>query len=282
MLQAFFIHALLGGIGVAMIAGPLGCFIVWRRMAYFGDALSHAALLGVTIGIALNINITVAILMISVIFSLAVIYLTTKRQYAADTILGILAHSMLAIGLVMVSFMKQVRIDLMSLLFGDILAINHTDIIIIFAGAIISLLWLSAIWRKLLLITINKDIAATQGINILAIELQFTLLISILVAVSIKIIGILLITSLLIIPAAAARPFAKVPEQMAIYAALIGIVSVIAGLFGSFTWDSPSGPSIIVAGLGCFIIINFAHYFVKNLNPASRSRIKSPGSSRPA
>lgn len=252
----FFAQALLGGIGVALVAGPLGCFVVWKRMAYFGDALSHAALLGVALGIGFHLNLTAAILGIAAVFSLAVLSLGLRRNYAMDTVLGILAHSMLAIGLVFVSFMKDVRIDLMSLLFGDVLAVSIPDIQLIYLGGGIVLLWLALIWRPLLLLTIHEDIARTQGINAIRIQLQFMLLISVLVAVSIKIIGIVLITSLLIIPAAAARPFSRTPEQMAIIAAIIGMISVVGGLYGSLTWDSPSGPSIIVAALVCFLVAN--------------------------
>ena len=259
-MNPFFLHALLGGIGVALIAGPLGCFVVWKRMAYFGDALSHAALLGVALGIAFHLNLTVAILVITAVFSLIVMLLQYRRHYAMDTVLGILAHSMLAIGLVSVSFMKNVRIDLMSLLFGDILTISMADIRIIYAGAVITLLWLVIIWRKLLLLTIDEDIARTQGIQVAWMQWQFMLLISVLVAVSLKIVGIVLITSLLIIPAAAARPFARTPEQMAIMAGVIGVVAVVGGLYGSLTWDTPSGPSVIVAGLMCFLAANLGKY----------------------
>jgi zinc transport system permease protein len=260
----FFLHALLGGIGVALAAGPLGCFVAWKRMAYFGDALAHAALLGVALGIVLHVNLTVAILGITLVFSLIIIGLHSNRNYTMDTMLGILAHSMLAIGLVVMSFMKDVRIDIMSLLFGDILTISGTDIMVIYGGVVLALLWLVAIWRPLLLLTIHADLARIQGMNSTLIQLQFMVLISVLVAVSIKIVGIVLITSLLIIPAAAARPFSRTPEQMAITAAIIGVIAVVGGLYSSLTWDTPSGPSVIVAALLCFIATNSIAALHKN------------------
>jgi zinc transport system permease protein len=259
----FFIHALLGGIGVVLVAGPLGCFVVWKRMAYFGDALAHAALLGVALGVMFQLKLTPAILTVTVLFSLMVIGFSVTRHYTMDTVLGILAHSMLAIGLVVISFMKEVRIDLMSLLFGDILTISTGDIGVIYSGAALALIWLAFIWRPLLLMTIHEDIARTQQIKVGWVQLQFMLLISILVAVAIKIVGIVLITSLLIIPAAAARPFARTPEQMALMAAIIGVIAVAGGLYGSLNWNTPSGPSVIVAALVCFIAANIGRKIIR-------------------
>jgi zinc transport system permease protein len=254
MLDDFFIRAIIAGIGVAIVAGPLGSFVVWNRMAFFGDSLAHSALLGVSLAFAFNVHHILGIIISASIFSLIIVCLQKNRSYSSDTLLGIVAHSSLALGLVVISFFDSVRIDLMSFLFGDILATNKTDIIIIYTGLIFSLLVLKKIWRPLLLITINHDMAKVEGVNVQHSRFIFMLLMSLLVALSIKVVGILLVTSLLIIPTAAARRFSLTPEKMAVIASIIGCVSVISGLYTSLKIDTPSGPSIVVCALILFLI----------------------------
>jgi zinc transport system permease protein len=250
----FFIRAMLGGIGVALAAGPLGSFVVWKRMAFFGDALAHSALLGVALGFALGISHIFGVILVAALFSIVIVSLQKQRSYSSDTLLGIMAHSSLAFGLVVVSFIDKVRVDLMSFLFGDILAVSTNDIIFIYAGAIVSLLMLSLMWRPLLLSTLSEDLARVEGVNVDLMRFKFMLLVSLLVALSIKIVGILLVTSLLIIPAATARNFSKTPERMAVIAGLVGILAVIMGLCMSLYLDTPSGPSIVVSALVLFIV----------------------------
>ena len=247
MLDDFLWRAALGGFGVALAAGPLGCFVVWRRMAYFGASVAHTALLGVALGLLLAIDLTVGILLTCISFAAAIVLLQRKTALASDTLLGILAHASLAIGIVALSFMEGVRVDLMGYLFGDVLAVSRTDLLWIFIGGGLCIGILIAIWRPLLAITVHEELARAEGIPVLAIKLTFSLLLAIVIAVSMKIVGALLIISLLIIPAATARPFAQSPESMAVFAGLIGVLSVAAGLFASVTWDTPSGPSIVVA-----------------------------------
>lgn len=254
MVDDFFIRAIIAGIGVALVAGPLGSFVVWKRMAFFGDALAHSALLGVTIAFAFNIHHVFGIVLLASVFSLLIVVLQKNRSYSTDTLLGIMAHSALAIGLVVASFFDNIKVDLMSFLFGDILSTGVDDIYMIYASLIISLLVLKKIWRALLLTTINYDLAKVEGVNVDLVRFIFMLLISVLVALSIKIVGILLVTSLLIIPAAAARKFSLTPEKMAVTASIIGCLSVVVGLFASLQWDTPSGPSIVVSALLLFML----------------------------
>lgn len=258
MLDDFLWRAALGGFGVALAAGPLGCFVVWRRMAYFGASVAHTALLGVALGFVLSIDTTVGIALTCVCFAIAIVLLQRKTALASDTLLGILAHASLAVGIVVLASMKGVRIDLMGYLFGDILAVSRSDLLWIFGGGGICIGILVAIWRPLLSVTVHEELARAEGIRVLAIQLVFTLLLAIVIAVSMKIVGALLIISLLIIPAATARPFARSPEGMAILAGLIGMLSVAGGLFGSFQWDTPSGPSIVVAAFLLFLASLFA------------------------
>ncbi|MAK47509.1 MAG: hypothetical protein CMI24_09775 [Opitutae bacterium] len=254
MLDDFFIRAVIGGIGVAVLAGPLGCFIVWRRLAYFGDTLSHSALLGVAIALLLELNITFTVFIISVIVAMLLLLLQRQAQLSSDALLGLLAHATLAVGLVVLAFMTWVRVDLMGFLFGDILAINRTDIVIIWIGGLAVLAALALIWKSLFAATVNYEIAVAEGLKPDRANFFFMVLMAAVIAISMKIVGVLLITALLIIPAATARRFAISPEMMAIVASMIGAASVWIGLEGSLRWDTPAGPSIVVAALLGFII----------------------------
>ena len=165
MLDDFFIRAVIGGIGVALLAGPLGCFIVWRRLAYFGDTLSHSALLGVAIALLLELNITFTVFIISVCVAMILLLLQRQSQLSSDALLGLLAHATLAVGLVVLAFMTWVRVDLMGFLFGDILAINTTDIVTIWVGGFAVLIALAVIWKPLFAATVNYEIAVAEGLK---------------------------------------------------------------------------------------------------------------------
>jgi zinc transport system permease protein len=254
MLDDFFIRAVLAGIGVALVAGPLGCFIVWRRLAYFGDTLSHAALLGVALALLFKVNITLAVFAVSTAVSLALLLLQRRGTLSGDTLLGLLAHSSLAVGLVVLAFMTWVRVDLMGFLFGDILAVSKVDVAVIWGGGVIVLGALVVIWKPLFAGTVNRELAAAEGMAFDRANIAFMLLMAAVIAIAMKVVGVLLITAMLLIPAATARRFSTGPEQMAVLAAMIGAVSVAAGLFGSLQWDTPSGPSIVVAAFGFFIL----------------------------
>lgn len=257
MLDDFFVRALLAGIGVALVAGPLGCFIVWRRLAYFGDTLSHAALLGVALAFLFQVNITLAVFAVSACVSIALMLLQKRATLSADALLGLLAHSALALGLVVLAFMTWVRMDLMGFLFGDILAVSKSDIAIIWLGGIAVLAALVTIWRPLFAATVNQELAEAEGMKPERANVIFMLLMAAVIAISMKIVGVLLITAMLIIPAATARRFASGPEQMTLLAAAIGAISVLGGLFGSLEWDTPAGPSIVVAALVLFVVSLF-------------------------
>lgn len=254
MLDDFFTRAIIAGIGVALVAGPLGCFIVWRRLAYFGDTLSHAALLGVALALLFEVNITLAVFGVATCVSLALLLLQRWATLSSDALLGLLAHSALAVGLVTLAFMSWIRVDLMGFLFGDILAVTKMDIAVIWFGGLIVLGVLGVIWRSLFAGTVSVELAQAEGMNPERANIIFMLLMAAVIAISMKIVGVLLITALLIIPAAAARRFASGPEQMAMIASIAGIAAVFGGLFGSLEWDTPAGPSIVVAALVLFLL----------------------------
>ena len=253
MLDDFFIRAIVGGIGVAVVSGPLGCFVIWRRLAYFGDTLSHSALLGVALALLLELNITFTVFCISVVVAMLLMLLQRRASLSSDALLGLLAHSALAVGLVVLAFMTWVRVDLMGFLFGDILAITRADLMMIWFGGVAVLIALIKIWRPLFAATVSYELATAEGTRPDFANIVFTVLLAAVIAVSMKIVGVLLITALLIIPAAAARRFSKSPEQMALIAIIIGVFSVWLGLSGSLKFDTPAGPSIVVAALSFFI-----------------------------
>lgn len=244
MLDDFMMRATLAGLGVACAAAPLGSFVVWRRMAYFGDATAHAAVLGVALSLALQISVFAGAMAVALAMALTVTLLS-GRGYAMDTLLGVLAHSALAFGLVAVSFLSGIRIDLMAYLFGDILAVSRTDLAVIWGGAAVVVGLIGWRWSGLLTSTLNEDLAYASGIDPRREKLILTLALAITVAVAIKVVGVLLIAAMLIIPAAAARPLSRTPENMALTAAVIGAASAVIGLRAAYVFDTPAGPSIV-------------------------------------
>ena len=254
MFDDFFVRALIAGIGIALVAGPLGCFVVWRRLSYFGDTLAHSALLGVSMALFLEINITISVFVVAVIISLLLLLLQKRGGLSSDALLGLLSHSALALGLVAIAFMTWVRIDLQGLLFGDILSVSKTDLVLVWGGGAFVMLMLVIVWRQLFAATVSEELALAEDMHPDRANIIFMVLMAIVIAISMKIVGVLLITALLIIPAATARRLASGPEQMAVLASLIGVMCVGGGLFGSLQWDTPSGPSIVVMALLFFLL----------------------------
>lgn len=254
MFDDFFTRALVAGVGLALTAGPLGCFIVWRRMAYFGDTMAHSALLGIALAFLFEINLTLGVFLVATLASLALLALQKRGALSTDALLGILSHSTLALGLVMIAFMTWVRVDLMAFLFGDILAVSRLDIVMIWGGGALVLAIIALCWRSLLAATVNEELAQAEGMAPERSRIVFMLLMALVIAIAMKLVGVLLITALMIIPAATARRFAATPEQMAVLASALGALAVVGGLFGSLEFDTPSGPSIVVAALALFLL----------------------------
>ena len=253
MIDEFLILAALAGLGLTLATGPLGAMVVWRRMAYFGDATSHAAILGVALALAADLPIVAGTLVVALAMAVTVATLAAKG-WAMDTTLGVLAHSALAFGLVAVSFFPSVRTDLSAYLFGDILFVSRMDVAMIWAGALLVLALLIWRWQALLTATLSEDLAHASGINPDRERLILVVALAIVVAVALKVVGALLVAALLIVPAAAARALARSPEAMAIGASLIGGLSVLGGLWLSLWLDTPAGPSIIVVAAVLFML----------------------------
>ncbi len=262
MIEPFIFKALIAGILVALIAGCMGCFVVWRRMAYFSDSLAHSALLGIAMGVMLDVNHNLSVMISCICFAFFLIWLQRKKVFATDTLLGILAHGSLAVGVITITLLEQ-RMDLHSYLFGDILTVGDEQLWWLFIGGGFVLTALSLNWSSLILMTIHEDLAMAESVRVSRLEILLMLLMTVVVAVSIKIVGILLIASMLIIAPAAARQLSRSPEAMAIFACLIGIIAVVSGIYFSFEFDTPSGPTIVAALAAIFAILFPLTNFVK-------------------
>ena len=257
MLDDFLVRALIAGIGIALVAGPLGCFVVWRRLSFFGDTLAHSALLGVLLSITFNINVSITIFAVSSLVALLLLRLQKTTNLAGDSLLGLISHSSLAIGLVILGFLSFIRFDIMGVLFGDILSVNTNDILAVWIGGGLILIVLWYIWKPLFASTVNFELAEAEGMRPERVNAIFTILLAALIAISIKMVGVLLITGLLIIPTAMARNLSNNPKQMVILSVIGGLLSVFIGLYASLEINTASGPSIVTVALILFILSLF-------------------------
>jgi len=260
----FILYALIAGLSLAVVAGPLGSFVVWRRMSYFGDTLAHSALLGIALGILLSVNLQLSIVVICLASAAFLIFLDQRKTVAIDTLLGILAHSTLAIGVVLLAVSNTAQVNLDAYLFGELLTIATADLVWIVLTSILVLVVLYVFWNQLLAITVHEELADIEGVDVKKLRYLLVVLMALITAVAMKIVGVLLITSLLIIPPAAARQVSKSPEQMAILASFLGSLSVIIGLYIAFLADTPVGPSIVVVATATFFVLYFSS---KNKQP---------------
>lgn len=251
----FMFMALIGGIGLAIISAPLGVFMVWQRQSYFSATLAHSALLGISIGLFLQTDLTLSVILTSMLVAAAIFILSQYRQLSSDTLLGILAHSTLALGLILISVQDDIQVDLMGYLFGDILSIDRFDLGMIGATSLLIMLFFHRHWHSMLNLTLNTELAQAEGVPVRRVQFQFVLLMAFMIALSMKMVGVLLVTSLLIIPAAAARKLSHSPEQMLGFSVLIGCLSIIGGLLSSYHWDLPTGPAIVMCATVIFLLL---------------------------
>ena len=245
---------LFAGLAVALVSGPMGAFVVWRRMAFFGDTLAHGALLGAALGLALDISLYLAVVAVCLGLAGALTALQHQQQLASDTLLGIVAHTTLALGVIAISLQEGIQVDLFAYLFGDLLAVGWQDALALWAGAVLILLLMLWQWRSLLSITVSEELAQVEGVAVQRTRLLLMLLLALLIAGAIRTVGVLLITSLLVIPAASARRLTQTPAQMAAVASVLGTLAVLAGLTVSWFANTPVGPSIVVAASSLFVL----------------------------
>ncbi|SFV81023.1 Zinc ABC transporter, inner membrane permease protein ZnuB [hydrothermal vent metagenome] len=254
-MEDFILRAILAAIGISIIAGSLGCFVIWKRMSYFSESISHSALLGVSLGIASGIGIHFGLVLVGTLFALLIVVLQERKFLSNDAILGIFSHIALSLGIVVLALVGGANMDYFSLLFGDILSITNRDIVWVYSVLIVIVVLLSIFWQRLLLLTLNEDLAKAEGVKHTFYQLLFMLMIALAVSVSVQIVGVLLITSLLIIPPAIAKVFARTPSQMVFKSILVSILAVIIGLSGSMYYDLATGPAIVIA-LGILFVLS--------------------------
>jgi zinc transport system permease protein len=257
MMDDFLLYALIAGILLAFVVGPLGSVVVWRRMAYFGDTLSHAALLGVALAVAADYVPMLGVGVIGILIAIMLFWLEKRRELSTDTLLGILSHSALALGLIVLSVVQArgYNVNLIAYLFGDLLAVSKTDLYMMAAVVVIILLVFGRILPSLISISVNEDLARVDGIAVNRIRFVFMILLALVIAVALKVVGILLITALLIIPAATARLISKSPMQMVLLSVICVIAAVVTGLWSSLQWDWPLGPAIVLMAAAGFIVV---------------------------
>ncbi|MDR0588702.1 MAG: metal ABC transporter permease [Burkholderiales bacterium] len=250
----FLWRAMIGGAGVALIVGPLGAFIVWRKMAYFGDTLAHSGLLGVALGFLLGVSPSLGVLMVCLLLAALLVFLELKERLSADTLLGLLAHTTLALGLIALAFLETTRFDLAAFLFGDLLAVTRDDLIWIGGGVAVAFAVLLKIWRPLLAATVDEELARAENVPVTKVKTAFTILVALVIACAMKVVGVLLITALLVIPAATAQRFTKSPETMALAASGVALAAVIGGLLFSLLCDTPASASVVAVATLIFVV----------------------------
>lgn len=246
MLEPFVVRALIAAVGVGIIAAPLGCLVVWRRMSYFGSTIAHAGLLGVALGIALEIDLTLGVVIVALAIGVLLVGLGRQKLVPVDSLLGILSHAALAAGIVAASKLAGQRLDLMGYLFGDVVSVSIGDLVWLGLGGLVVLAVVGWFWHTLVAVAVHEELAAAEGLDVARAEAGLVLLLALTIAIAMKIVGVLLIIAFLVMPAAAARPFSSTPEHMAALAALIGAVGAAVGLGISMTTDVPGGPAIVL------------------------------------
>lgn len=242
----FLVHALAAGLGVALVSAPLGCFVVWRRLAYMGEAVAQAGLVGVALAILLEVDQTAATLVVVALTGIGLAALARRTVVPIDSLLGLVAHGLLALGVIATLMVRGGRVDLMGFLFGDIFSVTVGDLAWVGGGGVVVLGCLAWLWQPLLRIAIHAELAEAEGVPRHRMDAIFMLLLALSIAMAIKVVGVLLAVAFLIMPAVAARPFARTPEAMAILAAGIAAAGVVLGLALSYNFDVPGGPAIVL------------------------------------
>jgi zinc transport system permease protein len=249
-----YVLALLAGLGVAIVSGPIGCFVVWRRMAYFGETLAHAGLLGVGLGIIYGFNLTLGALVSAIVMVMVLLALRNKGKLSFDTALGVLAHSSLALGLLTLGVAAKTADDHHEILFGDVNVLNLNSVIAIWLGAAVVLALLVYLWRDLIAISVHEDLARAEGVKVERTEFLFMVAMAMMTAFAMQVVGLLLITALTIIPAAAARRVGRSPESMAVLGALFAIIATVAGLTLWRNFGLDAGPAVVLVTTFIFIL----------------------------
>jgi len=250
----FIQRALIASLIVGILCPFVGNFVVLRKMSFFSDAISHSAFAGIAVGALLGIDLSLSSLVVAILIAFFIAFLSEKTTLSHDTIIGIAFSGSIATGILIIGMLKGYRMDVFTFLFGDILAITRTDLVLLLLICIISIGVLTVFLKPFLQITFNRELARIEGINVRVFEYMLFFIIAVVVTVSLKIIGIILVTSLLIVPAAAAKNLASSMKHLFVLSCVFGIISGITGLLGSVYLNTPSGPTIVLVSIGIFFL----------------------------
>ncbi|MBD1214334.1 MAG: metal ABC transporter permease [Dolichospermum circinale Clear-D4] len=251
----FMQRAIIGAVLMGILGGLLGSFVTLRQLSFFSHAVGHAALVGVALGVLLNTNPTWMLLPFTLIFGVVVLYLIDKTDLASDSVLSIVLSGSLAIGVILTSFIRGYRGNLMGVLFGDILAIDNTDLILTLLVLVSSSIFLLSTLQQQILLTLNPDVAQVQGVPVQIYRYGFVILLSLAVAVAIKAVGVLLVNAFLVIPAATAKLMSYHFSRFLILSVVVGSSSSIAGMMVSGLFNLASGPSIVFVQFLLFVVV---------------------------
>ena len=252
--EPFMQRALLGGMLTGALGGVLGSFAVLRQLSFFSDALGHSSLLGITLGILLGVNPTLVLIPFAVCFALLVSQLVERSALPTDALLNIVYSSSLAIAILALSRIESYRGGIQQLLFGDILGISRLDLIVIAMFLIASVIYLGLSLRAQVLLTINQDLAGAMGVRTRWHGLAFVILLAVVVAISIKAVGVLLISAFVVIPACAGRLLGRSVPIYILISSTIGGGCALFGLLFSGLTNLPSGPSVVMVQFIVFLL----------------------------
>jgi zinc transport system permease protein len=247
-------RAMLGGILMGLMGGMIGSFTILRQLSFFSDALGHSALLGISVGLLLGLNPSIVLLPFSVMFALVVTYLLERTRLWTDALLNIIYSSSLAIAIIALSFVGQYKGGLNNLLFGDILAVRELDLVFSFLLLLVCFGFVGLTLRTQMLVTLHEPLAIARGISVSAHRTAFIVLLSLIVGVSIRAIGVLLVSAFVVIPACSARLLSRTFANYVILSAVLGAFSAVCGMILSAAFNLPSGPSIVTIQLAIFLV----------------------------
>ena len=253
-LDHFMVRAVCSSLLLCALCGPMGCLVLWQRLGFLGDTLAHATLFGVCIAALSHLSPLLCVLVVTIVLALLLARFRDRAHMAMSTLLAIVAQSALALGVIGLSITPE-RSNMTTFLFGDLLALSNKDILTLLVLVPVGLIVIKLLWIRLLKITLSEDIAASDGLNINFIRTAFMVTLALTVAIASQLVGILMVTSLMVLPAAAARVITKTPESMAVAATLIAMVGAIFGLYCSWMVNIPTTPMITLCFLGILLIL---------------------------
>ncbi len=254
LLDDFLLRSIIAGLMMVSIAAPIGCLMVWQRLAFLSDTLGHAAVLGVGLGLLLQLPPMVGVLGVVLLIVISLSQVVNFNNALSETTLAIISNTGLAAGLIIIGLLPENTVSVEAILFGDLLSVTLTDLGMILVTTLVLVFLLKQHWRSFVAVSVSREIAQAEGIQVRKVQLLMYLMIALLVAVMMKVMGVLLIAAMLVIPTSAARMLSNSPERMVIFSAFYGIAALTGGLFSSFQFDWQTGPSIVLSATSLLLV----------------------------